>query len=264
MVPTSKTMKSLFARSGNRCAFPDCYVPLVEENDIVTGEVCHIKARNARGPRHDPSQTDEERNDSANLILLCARHHKIVDDDPVACSAPVLCAMKKERESVGEITITPAIARRAELLRQSLIIKVEGDLSVSAIHTQNLTIKSAGRVKLKTTFPADVIGGSSSHRAYLKYLIERYQDFAKAQKVECWWSTARAWWQCLFHPRAPKMIQIRLPKMSRTPMPKTASISRTVRGVVAHHLLKTTRSNWGNRQIARYRGIEVVRYLEVT
>ena len=47
MVPTSKTMKSLFARSGNRCAFPDCYAPLVEENDIVTGEVCHIKARNA-------------------------------------------------------------------------------------------------------------------------------------------------------------------------------------------------------------------------
>lgn len=124
MVPTSKTMKSLFARSGNRCAFPDCYVPLVEENDIVTGEVCHIKARNARGPRYDPSQTDEERNDSANLILLCARHHKIVDDAPAAYSAPVLCAMKKERESVGEITITPAIARRAELLRQSLIIKV--------------------------------------------------------------------------------------------------------------------------------------------
>jgi len=182
MVPTSKTMKSLFARSGNRCAFPDCYVPLVEENDIVTGEVCHIKARNAGGPRYDPTQTDRDRNGSANLILLCARHHKIVDDTPASYSAPVLCAMKKERESVGEITITPAIARRAELLRQSLIIKVEGDLSVSAIHTQNLTIKSAGRVKLKTTFPADVIGGSSSHRAYLKYLIDRYRDFAKAQK----------------------------------------------------------------------------------
>ena len=90
MVPTSKTIKSLFARSGNRCAFPDCYVPLVEENDIVTGEVCHIKARNARGPRYDPSQTDAERNDSANLILLCARHHKIVDDTPAAYSVQIL------------------------------------------------------------------------------------------------------------------------------------------------------------------------------
>ena len=62
MVPTSKTMKSLFARSGNRCAFPDCYVPLVEENGIVTGEVCHIKARNARGTtlRPKPNGQGEE------------------------------------------------------------------------------------------------------------------------------------------------------------------------------------------------------------
>ncbi len=94
----------------------------------------------------------------------------------------VLWAMKKERELVGQIAITPAIERRAELLRQNLIIKVEGDLSVTAIHAQNVTIKSSGRPKLKAVFPPDVIGGSSDHRAYLRYLIDRYQDFAKAQQ----------------------------------------------------------------------------------
>ena len=182
MVPTRKTMKSLFARSGNRCAFPNCYVPLVEENDIVTGEVCHIKARNARGPRYDPSQTDAERNDSANLILLCARHHKIVDDAPATHSVQILLAMKRERELVGEITITSAIARRAELLRKNFVINVQGDLSVPAIHAQNVTIKNAGHSKIKITLPDDVVGGSSPHRAYLKYLIDRYQQFAKAQK----------------------------------------------------------------------------------
>jgi hypothetical protein len=90
--------------------------------------------------------------------------------------------MKKERESVGEISITPAIARRAELLRQDFKIKVGGDLSVQAIHAQNVTIESSGRRKLKAVFPPDVIGGSPDHRTYLKYLIDRYQDFAKAQK----------------------------------------------------------------------------------
>jgi hypothetical protein len=39
-----------------------------------------------------------------------------------------------------------------------------------------------GRSKPKLAFPTDVVGGSSPHRAYLKYLIDRYQDFAKAQK----------------------------------------------------------------------------------
>lgn len=182
MVPTSKTINGLFARSGNRCAYTDCLVPLVEESGVVTGEVCHVRARNAGGPRYDPTQTDRERNGSANLILLCSRHHKIVDDTPAVHSEQILFAMKREREVIGDITITPSIERQAELLRQKLIINVQGDFSVSAIHAQNVTIKSVGRSKPKLAFPTDVVGGSSPHRAYLKYLIERYQQLAKAQK----------------------------------------------------------------------------------
>jgi hypothetical protein len=153
----------------------------VEENGVITGEVCHIKARSAGGPRYDPTQTDTERNGSANLILLCSRHHKIVDDTPADHSVQILIAMKRERELIGDITITPSVARQAELLRQKLIINVQGDFSVSAIHAQNVTIKSVGRSKPKHAFPTDVVGGSSPHRNYLKYLIERYQQFAKAQ-----------------------------------------------------------------------------------
>lgn len=182
MVPTSKTINGLFARSGNRCAYTGCLVPLVEESDVVTGEICHIKARSAGGPRYDPTQTDRERNDPANLILLCSRHHKIVDDTPAIHSVQILFAIKRERELIGDITITGSIARQAELLRQKLIINVQGDFSVSAIHAQNVTIKSVGRSKPKIAFPTDVVGGSSPHRAYLKYLIEKYQQFAKAQK----------------------------------------------------------------------------------
>lgn len=41
--PTTKTIKCLFAASGNRCAFPGCDRPL------VTGEICHIRARSPGG-----------------------------------------------------------------------------------------------------------------------------------------------------------------------------------------------------------------------
>ena len=81
-LPTSATVRGLYARSGNRCAYPECFAPLVEDNDIITGEVCHIKARRAGGPRYDERQTEKERNSLANLILLCSRHHKIVDSEP--------------------------------------------------------------------------------------------------------------------------------------------------------------------------------------
>jgi hypothetical protein len=155
-------------------------MPLVEENDIVTGVVCHIKARKARGPRYDSSQTDAERNDAANLILLCARHHKIVDAAPMEYTADCLFAMKKERELLG-IEVTPEIVRRAKLLYRKQIINVQGDLSAS-IHAQSVTIRSAKHTKAKPVPTSDVVGGSSSHRTYLKYLIDRYQEFAKAQR----------------------------------------------------------------------------------
>jgi hypothetical protein len=180
MVPTSATIKGLFARSGNRCAFPGCDLPLVEKNDIVTGEICHIRSRGAGGPRYHPSQTDAARNDAANLILLCARHHKIVDDAPEVYTADNLCAMKKEREMPG-IEVTPEIARRAELLLQKLIINVRGDLSAT-IHAHTFTINNAKRTNTKPVPTSDVVGGSSPHRTYLKYLIDRYQEFARAQK----------------------------------------------------------------------------------
>jgi hypothetical protein len=181
-LPDSSVIKIVFARSGNRCAYFDCYAPLVEENDVVTGQVCHIKARSELGPRYDPTQTDKERNAPANLILLCARHHKIVDELPATYTVEVLHALKRERELQGDVAITPEIARRAELLRSQFIIHVQGDLSVSTIHAQHVTFKGARHTKATIATPVDVVGGSSSHRAYLKHLITRYQEFAKTQK----------------------------------------------------------------------------------
>lgn len=75
-----KTIKRLFAVSGNQCAFQDCSIELVDSpSEIVTAEMCHIKAKNVGGPRYDPTQTEEERNGYENLIVLCPMHHKIID-----------------------------------------------------------------------------------------------------------------------------------------------------------------------------------------
>ena len=82
---SDKTRKTIWGLSGNRCAFPGCnnelYLTVGESNSLV-GEECHICARNAGGPRFDPSLTEAEVNDYSNLILLCSIHHKLVDDNP--------------------------------------------------------------------------------------------------------------------------------------------------------------------------------------
>lgn len=75
------TVKRLFALSQNRCAFPGCTAPLIEDTGTVTGIICHIKARSERGPRYDANQTEEERYAFDNLLLMCGRHSKLIDSE---------------------------------------------------------------------------------------------------------------------------------------------------------------------------------------
>jgi hypothetical protein len=96
--PTAAVLKRLFAVSGNRCAFPKCECHLVLEDTLI-GEVCHIRAASDGGPRADSSQSSEQRHGYENLILLCANHHKVVDDDTEAYTVDRLVKMKKDHEA---------------------------------------------------------------------------------------------------------------------------------------------------------------------
>lgn len=77
---TDKTLKRLFALSGNQCAFPDCEKQLVNENNAKDSNICHIEAKNKGGERYNPDISDEARDDYPNLILLCIQHHDETDD----------------------------------------------------------------------------------------------------------------------------------------------------------------------------------------
>jgi len=77
--PTHKTQKKLFALSGNRCAFPGCDLKFVNDEDLVAA-VCHIEAASPGGQRFNPKQTDEQRRQLDNLILLCPNHHVFTDN----------------------------------------------------------------------------------------------------------------------------------------------------------------------------------------
>ena len=77
---TEKTIKRLFALSGNQCAFPNCDKKLVNESNAKDSNICHIEAKNKGGERYNPDMTDEERDDYPNLILLCIQHHDETND----------------------------------------------------------------------------------------------------------------------------------------------------------------------------------------
>ena len=98
---SAKTLKVLFARSGDQCTVPDCQNPTIqptdeEYDDQVLGQICHIYARNPAGPRGDGGLQDDELNSESNLILLCANHHQEIDKYPEKYPANRLKSMKRE------------------------------------------------------------------------------------------------------------------------------------------------------------------------
>jgi len=72
---------------------------VVEQDKVVfVGEVAHIVSATPSGPRSDPSLCDREI--FSNLLLLCSRHHKIIDDSDTQDQYPaeLLRHWKHERE----------------------------------------------------------------------------------------------------------------------------------------------------------------------
>lgn len=183
--PKPSTIKRLFAYSRNKCAFPQCDLPIVEETGTVTGIVCHIKARNRGGPRHDAKQSDEERHAFDNLHLLCSRHSKVIDSEPRKFTVELLKELKEIHEKDGNIEISRVDSMKAEkLLEDYRIIYVEsgGQVHVRKADTIHAKTVNIGKTKGPTIGPPEgAIASSLSHRNYVKYLIDRYQEFASDQ-----------------------------------------------------------------------------------
>jgi hypothetical protein len=78
--PSLTAVKTLFALSRNICFFTGCEERLTDPKwRTVNAEVAHIKGENPGSARYDEYQSDAERQGFDNLMLLCPKHHKLVD-----------------------------------------------------------------------------------------------------------------------------------------------------------------------------------------
>ena len=186
---TDKTIKRLFAMSGNICGFPGCSLPIVESAGTITGEICHIKARSLGGPRFDETQSEEERNGFDNLILLCRRHHKVVDSQPDVYSVEAL----QEHKVIHETTVgrseqaTDGFYAKILLndLRRIVVNHNIGNVAIDspgAIQAQTVNVKTT-RKAVAINAPQGTIGADQNASRYIQHLISRYNEFASADKT---------------------------------------------------------------------------------
>lgn len=125
-----KTHKIIWAKSGNKCAFPDCRIDLVmdefeTDDPSVVGQEAHIVARKNDGPRGHSDLTTEQRDKSNNLILLCGVHHKLIDDKETEFTVEKLHKFKEEHEKwVKDNLSNDRIKQREELIYSEYIDKI--------------------------------------------------------------------------------------------------------------------------------------------
>lgn len=143
--PGITDIKLLFARSGNRCAFPKCRAPMAV-NESLTGEVCHIKGARPGSARYDPGQTDLERHAYANLLLMCPTHHTVIDDDEKTYTVERLWEIKATHEAQSapiSDAEAAAVAEKFVLVQAATNIGQSGGLSAHTVNASTITVQSA-------------------------------------------------------------------------------------------------------------------------
>jgi hypothetical protein len=134
--------------AGGRCEI--CNDFLFEHHLTLTrgvfGQNAHIHAVSEQGPRGDEADRPDELHAIENLLLLCHRCHKLVDDDPATHTVANLRAAKLEHEKRIRLVTGIAPHRKTRLLLYGANI---GD------HASPLTAGAAMDAVIPDRYPTD-------------------------------------------------------------------------------------------------------------
>lgn len=129
MAITAKSIKILWSAAAGHCSFPGCWERLCyheagDEAPFTLGEMAHIRGDKADANRHDPSQTQKERDDYANLILLCPTHHTLIDrkENEAKFSVEALHEMK----AAHELAVMTRMGENPNPERKEIFLEVLG------------------------------------------------------------------------------------------------------------------------------------------
>lgn len=132
--PDTNTQRRLFAASGGYCQNPGCNRELFVDADatkVSVAEMAHILAAQDDGPRPNPRLTEEERGAFANLILLCAICHTVIDKAPEAFPDSTIFKWKSDHE--GQIAaVFGAVSYNSRVNARKVFVALTS--RTSAIH----------------------------------------------------------------------------------------------------------------------------------
>ena len=166
MTVKDKTRTIIWARAAGCCEYRGCNESLIGDlvsghEDATFGFIAHIVAEKSTGPRGDPVRSPLLVNDPDNLMLLCAKHHKLIDVDARDEHPEALLRQMKAEHEGRMRTVTAIGADRAtHIVRYGARV---GD------HTSAVSYELVRTAVLPDWYPADATSiaiemlGSAAH-----------------------------------------------------------------------------------------------------
>lgn len=162
--PNANTLKLLYVRSGNECAFPNCIHPIFNDKGLYIAELCHIKSANKGGQRYDSHQTDTERRAPENLLFMCHRHHKETDDE-IEYDVEKLTQIKKNHEL--------RFTEKGREASKEMIYQIQSEINYFWKRQSSKTFELED-FKIKRSFDKDILD-----------LIEELEEYIEAIRDYC-------------------------------------------------------------------------------
>ena len=176
--------RELYQRAACMCEFENCGIPLFFDlrsgRPVNNGDFAHIIPSSANGPRGDEDAGDYEVNSPENRILLCKKHHKLVDENERNYPAALLRKMKRLHEDKvrGFQSVISAEASLACILTAKIKGVQEVVVSDSSV---NEAIVASGH-PLADMFPQRINLVSDREygtRAYWKSMVLQLEEHSK-------------------------------------------------------------------------------------
>ncbi len=122
---STKDQKVLWSRAAGRCSMAECRDRLTMDKSVdgqlTLGEMCHIVGEKKDAARGISILTLKQRNAYSNLILLCRKHHRIIDEDASKYPVEELHRIKSEHEEWVNETLSAKAPNPDEVVFADLI-----------------------------------------------------------------------------------------------------------------------------------------------
>lgn len=140
-----------WGKAAGRCQYQGCnerlWLDELTQVEFNTAYIAHIIADRPNGPRGDETLSEILKGDISNLMLLCDRHHRLVDIGDVAGHPTTkLQSMKSRHEGRMEMVTDILEDRKSHLLFYSANI---------GAHSVSVSFEEARQALLPDRYPAD-------------------------------------------------------------------------------------------------------------